>query len=443
MTARAGTSGPDGTLAARYGRAHDAYLHADYDACVAMLHDRRSIKRDFLLARAYLRMRRHADAESVLRSSRGKRRSTWAALMGAARARQGDSLTAQALLGDALGRAKTDEERAEARYQQALLHWMNGQPDAAEAIITGGEFGSQSGLVEELRGWIAVGRAEYALAVRSFERAAMLAGGDVMLECNALWTASTYAREMYMPAVMSRVLHRAGQLEWTPHLQVHRYHITRAAAWFAAIEGEYAHAMRQFCSLASFDVDASWRLYALCDRAYLSLALGEDVNGWAIADDALALAGEIDWESFEGGERVALLYVANIFALRRPIDAQRCWRRYTSLPPAGAFLRAWATEPHVEAWEAFTAGSLEKGAGNAAAAAAHFNRAFSIYRRIGFEWRAVLTLVAAGWSASNERGYADYVETTLRRYPNSWLRELVGREIRRGPKAIADAAAGF
>lgn len=416
--------------------ARESFLRADFDTCIAMLRGRRSADRDFLLARAYLRMKRPADAEGVLRTSRGRERSTWALLLGVALARQNKDDEAQPLFSRAFAVAQTDDERGEARYQEALLHWMRERTDEAAVILSEGDFGSNSGLAEELRGWIAVRRAEYALAARAFEHAALLANGDVLLECNALSAASVIAREMHIPAIMTRVLHRVSRIEWTPYLQIQRFHITRAAAWFAAIEGEYAYALRRLRTAAKFAIGEAWQVGAMCDRAYLSLVLGEEFNGWALADEALDTANEIDWESTVGEERMGLLYLANILALRRPIDAQRCWRRYNGLPAPDPLI-VWHS-PNIEAWEAFTAGSLEKGVGNSVAAATHFNRAFSIYRRIGYEWRAVLTLLARGWSGSSERGYSDYVETTLRRFPNSWLRQLVERELHRQRSAIAD-----
>ncbi len=416
------------TLGLRIAR--EAFLRADYDACVEILRGRRGAERDFLLARTYLRMRRHDDAERVLRASRAKKRSTWAALTGAAIGRQGDTDGARALIEVALATARTQEERAEARYQRALLHWMLHETDAASAILENEDFGTFSAVAEELRAWLAVERADYASAIRRFEQAATLAGADLMVVTASLSNAAIYAREMYIPAVMSGVLHRVESVARTPYLELTLYQITRAAAWFAAIDGDFARAMQQFSALDSFQVERSWHVFALCDRAYLSLALGEEVNGWLVADQALALADQLEWETFKGSERVALLYLANVFALHRPLQAQRCWRRYKAVPEPGPFSAAFRHEPHVEAWEHFTAGLVEKGLGNAPAAAAHFNRAYSIYRRLGFEWRAVLTLVAERDITPDDRTYDEYIDTVLRRFPNSWLGLIADRERR-------------
>ncbi len=411
--------------------ARQAYLRADYDMCVSELRARRGVERDLLLARAYLRMRRNAEAERVLRLTQSQERSSWAALMGAAIARQGDSAGAKPLLEKALATARDDEERAEAWYQRALLYWMDKENDEADAILRRENFGSVNGRAEELRGWISVGREDYEGAIRHFERAAALSGGDVRLETNALRNASVYAREMYMPAVMSSVLHRVEHIARTPYVENNLYHIMRAAAWFAAIEGDYMRAMQGLRASAQFFTEGPWRVYTLCDQAYLSLVLGEEVNGWVIAEQALEESVGIDWDSYRENEHMALLYLSNIFAIRRPIEAQRCWRRYKSVPPPDPLRGTLAREPHIQAWEAYTAGLLEKSSGELTAAAADFNRAYSLYRKIGFEWRAVLTLLAQRDVVPEDPSYEAYIDKTLRRFPNSWLQRLVELEKRR------------
>jgi hypothetical protein len=68
----------------------------------------------------------------------------------------------------------------------------------------------------------------------------------------------------------------------------------------------------------------------------------------------------------------------------------------------------------------------------------HFTRAYAIYRRIGFEWRAVLTLLARGNLNATE---SDYVESTLDRFPNSWLRHVAVNEAAKQQPSLALAVA--
>ncbi len=417
--------------------AYEAYERADLDACVSLLQGRPSIERDQLLARAYIRMKRLPDAEQLLRKSPGRRRSMTLALLGGTLARQGRDAEAQPFLEQALATAKTAEERSEARYTQALTHWMFRRTDEAGAILSEGDFGPNSHLAESLRGFIASRHGDFTAAVRCFERAALQSGGDLMEECSSLRAASVLSREMRISSLMERVLRRMSQIEWTPHLELSRFHMTRASAWFTAIEGDYTLALRQFNEAASFGVSEAFRASAMCDRAYLSLVLGEALNGWALADEALEMASRIDWDACTDDGRMALLYLANLHAERRPIEAQRCWKRYTSLKPTEPLLM-WPTEPHIAAWESFTAASLEKSLGNHAAAMEHFTRAYAIYRRIGFEWRAVLTLLARGNLNATE---SDYVESTLDRFPNSWLRHVAVNEAAKQQPSLALAVA--
>jgi tetratricopeptide (TPR) repeat protein len=270
--------------------AREAFLRADYDMCVGLLSARRGIERDLLLARCYVRMNRLDDAERVLAASRGQGRSMWASLMAQLLIRRGDTVAASTYLDRALAASPNDQERSEAQYLRALLEWTAMRRDNAERILDSEQFGSFSGNAESLRGWLSIAKGDYASALNSLEGAVKLFGSDIYLECNALRTASNLAREMYMPAVMARVLHRVQRIEWTPYLQVPRFYIMRSAAWFRAIDGEYAEAMRQFHEIAALNIADPWRLYTYCDRAYFSFVLGEDINGWATAEEALALA---------------------------------------------------------------------------------------------------------------------------------------------------------
>ncbi|MGH7737423.1 MAG: hypothetical protein ACREMP_06100 [Candidatus Tyrphobacter sp.] len=314
--------------------------------------------------------------------------------------------------------------------------------DLAASILDEGDFGALSGGAESLRGWLAIAKGDYAAALTHLEAAAKLFGSDVYAECNVLRTAANLAREMYMPSVMARVMHRVSRIEWTPYLQVPRFHIMRSAAWFRAMEGDYGGAMRMLGEIASLDIPDHWRLYTFCDRAYFSFVLGEDVNGWVTAEEAMALADRVEWDRCTGGEIVGLLYIVNLFALKRPLDAQRYWKLYEALTPSDPQIRAaMSAEPSVDAWEAYTAGLLEKGLGNTAAAAANFNRAYSLYRKIRFEWRAVLTLLAQRDITPDDASYDEYVESVLRRFPNSWLRRIAEHERRRrGPVSVGSIA---
>lgn len=416
-----------------------AYQGADFGRCVELLKSRRGAERDLLLAKAYLRMRSSTEAEAVLRGSAAEGRSMWYSLMAAARGRQGDLTGGHALVDEALASAKSDEETSYALYQRALLYWFERQIDEADAILRENDFSSDSHLAEELRAWIASERGDYTGAMKGFARAAMLARDDLAIECSGLTNAALQAREMYEPAVMETVLRRTAEIQWTPHLSEHRFQITRYAGWLNAIEGDFTLAMRRMYEAASLEIAPAWRTYALCDRAYLSLVLGERVNGWAAAGEALAWANEIDWESCQSGEHAVLLYLAGLVAAREPREARRCRERYEAVRPTDALRSTWMREPHIHALEAFTDGLLAAAARDNVTAAANFRQAFSIYQRIGYRWRAVLTLLALREIGVSRPGYDEYVEATLQRFPNSWLRDLAERELRTSLPLVAAA----
>lgn len=419
-------------------RALEAYLRTDYDACLDILRSERGADRDLLLARAYIRMGRPGEAEQLLRESSAHGRATSYVLMGLARARQEDLAGGLALVEEGLARAEDRFERAEALHKKALIVWMQGRNDDAAAILKDNDFNWQSHLAEELRGQLAAERYDYSTAAAHYERAATLAAaaGDLNIVGSSLRNASLYARERYMPAVMENIARTMSHVTWTPYLEISRYYIARAAAWFTAINGEYIDAMRQLRAVETFNVSEPWRAYALCDLAYLSLALGEEINGWAMAEDALEAAEKVDFSTFNAGEHTLYLYLANLFAVRRPADAQRCFERYSAIRP-DASMNAWSRAPHQHAWEAFTAGLLER---DPQRAIEHLHQAFSIYRRIGYDWRAALTLLALRDRGVVRAGYDEYVATVLQRYPNSWLRDLAEREFKKTRLPLVAAA---
>jgi hypothetical protein len=419
-------------------QALEAYLRTDYDACLDLLRGERGAERDLLLARTYIRMGRAKDAEELLKASSASQRSTWFVLMGLARAAQDDPAGGEVFVDEGLARARDRFERAEALHKKALLCWMQGKNDEAAAILKESDFNWQSHLAEELRGQLAAERYDYADAAAHYERAATLAASasDLNIVGSALRNASLYARERYMPAVMENIARTMCHIAWTPYLEISRYYIERAAAWFTAINGDYIDAMRQLRAVGGLNVSEPWRAYALCDRAYLSLVLGEEINGWAMAEDALEASERIDFGKFNAGEHTLYLYLANLFAARRPADAQRCFERYSAIKP-DASMNAWSRAPHQHAWEAFTAGLLEP---DARRAVEHLHQAFSIYRRIGYDWRAALTLLALRDRGVVRSGYDDYVASVLQRYPNSWLRDLAEREFKKTPLPLVAAA---
>jgi hypothetical protein len=416
-----------------------AYQAADYGLCVELLKGRRGADHDLLLAKAYLRLRSNAEAEGALKDSAARGRPIWFSLMAAARGRQGDLEGAHSLIDEALSSAKTPDETAYALYQRALLYWLERRVDEAESILSSTDFAGSLHHAEELRAWIASERGDYVGAMRAFARAAALAREDLAVEVTGLTNAALHAREMYEPAVMEAVLRRAAEIQWTPHLSEHRFQITRYAAWLNAIEGDFRQAMRRMYEAASLEISPAWRTYALCDRAYLSLVLGEEVNGWAAASEALAWAESVAWESCQSGEHAVLLYLAGLVAARHPREARRCRERYEGVKPSDALRSTWVREPHMHALEEFTDGLLAAAAHDNTAAAANFHRAFSTYQRIGYRWRAVLTLLALRDVGVSRPGYDEYVEATLQRFPNSWLRDLAERELRKSLPLVAAA----
>jgi tetratricopeptide (TPR) repeat protein len=417
------------------------YLAADYDACIEVLQGERGVERDLLLARTYLRTNRVSDAEAVLADSPARGKSLWCSLMGASQARLGEPAKARELFDEASDLAQTPEECAEARYQRALFHWIRQEYEKAEGILDAGDFGGVSGRAAALRAHLWALRGDYERAMLMFEQSAVQSGDDRLIECDALWNAALYARELYEPGMMRSVLQRARDVTWTPHLKLHRYHITRNAGWLSAIEGEYIAAMRAFSSAASLHVDHPWPIFALADRAYFSLLMGETVNGWATAEEALSLARSVDWAKVTLDEHVVLLYLAGIFAYRSPHDARLCREQYASVAaPRDAMRSTWHRTLSIRAWEAFTDGLLASSMGEVPRAAREFTKAFSMYRRIGFGWRAVLTLLAMREIGVSRPGYDEYVRATLQRFPNSWLKDLAEREFRKSAVPLVAAA---
>lgn len=407
--------------------ARGAYDAADFDSCIFVLEsERRTPEQDELLARALLRGQQYAEAEQVLLRSTEQQNALRFVLLAEARARQSDFRSARVYLEKAESISRTPLERHEVATQHALLAWMLGDMNGVTSSLTGCE---ETPRVHELLGWVAINCESYYEALNHFDSAMILADNDAYSRARAMHTASALGRELYVPEIMARVESYYDTITWTPYIEMQRMHICRALGWFAGAQGRSRDMLGWMRAADDGVVSDAWAVTLRADRATLSLLLGERENAWDHCERALEMAKNVAWDKTCGEERFGLLYVASLVADNNTLDARRLVKTYLQLPPTAPSL-TWSTDPRVAALEKFTDGVIQRAERHEAPAIAAFDQAFEIYKRVGYHWRAIMTLLARGWTTEEHADCVHYLSWALQKYPNSLLREYVEHQIR-------------
>lgn len=413
-----------------YETAWRAYLLADYDLCLDIVADLPEERAQFLHARVLLRLGRPNEAVGVLRFE-AEDESQRRALMGTALGRCGMYEIATEELRVAGELAKSSQARAQAAFFAAFHEWMLGDFDAAEAQLP--RHGADPYLavtIDDLRGWIAVGRRDFKTALKWFMSAFEAESrrgddADRYVLARLAYSALAIVREFSHTPIAGQIESTLEGVEWTPSMQLSRFHILRHLAWVVAIEGNFSDTFRYLRHARDIAPSEAWRVSILCDIAYLALSVGEKRWSDNVADEARDIAGVVDWASTQHEERKGILFLAQIEANRDPARAQERMATYDSLPEPPPTI---SRDIRDTALEAFVRGCVSHAVGDTATAAFQYGQAFDIYHEIGFQWRAILCSLARG-EVSHRREHFEYAALQLRTFPNSWLRLRVADTI--------------
>lgn len=243
---------------------------------------------------------------------------------------------------------------------------------------------------------------------------------DRFVEVGLLRNLAIVVRETGSLADAEAIAKRVDDLAWTPELGEQRYHIVRALGWCRALAGDHVGALRRFREAARLASAPAWQLFAVVDRAYLSIELGQHICAEEEIAHARDLSLAIDWEKTAGEEASALLLLAQLVAGRDPAEAERLLERYRAARAHGSALAFGALDPRVKASESYARGHVALARGDAVAARRLFIEAFATWHQIGSKWRAALAASDLDRLCGDVR-YARYAEREIAKRPTSWL----------------------
>jgi DNA-binding CsgD family transcriptional regulator len=370
------------------------------------------------------------DGERVLRLAQQlPKRLLW--VEGVAHWRLGDSRHAEGLLTKALDDAASDE-RYEAAFHLAALLWSELRFDEAESVVRT-HLPNARGLVrarlEQMLGWIEVGRERFPVAVRHFERALSTytkAGQrDELLHGRLLQAVSIAALETIDLDLLPSVdveppadLGRDARQPW--------FHAMQNRGWLLMLAGRQSDALNGFLAARVLAPSPAAASVAEVNLASFCRILGAP----ALACEHLHLARRQlraqQWSRADPGERMALLEFALEAQKLGPTSAGKILTRYLSISPRPRPDLNFDNDRRAAAIEAMARGSLEAIHERRSAAMAAFGKALEIWSQLGYRYREAVTALLMHEADGDEEHLA-IAARALTVAPQSWLYDEVER----------------
>ncbi len=385
-----------------------------------------------LLARVELRRGNPSGALEVLaRHARGAKsavRGEVALLKGIAFARLGDESSSRAQFKIAESSLRDNAAlRGELVYNVAALEWMERRLDAAAKTLERVPAERDPDLdlhVSILRGAIASANENLPLqGAILLDALRRIRGGDeVEVYLYGMLVTQIAALCLELPGAELRdaAVAHIDNVPWTEDISDLHFHAVRAVAWRHALEGDEFNAFRRLKQALAAATSDAWRVAALTDRAYLASALGE--KRWAAQElrDAHELAMRIDWNAVAGEEKLALPVLAELFAARDPSVAIGYVTTFTSVGKNYPRILSSRRDVRVQALEEYSLGKVQLALGEQKEARRLLSSAWSIYDRLGIDWRAARAALALAAIDDAEKWHARAREA-LNAYPRSWI----------------------
>lgn len=424
----------------------DAYRGGRPHDCLTILHGHTGLRADLLRARASLRADRPQFGleclasvdDALLWSNRG--RAEVLVLRGAIQTRLRQFDSARATLDDgrvfALGSASAALE-AEYYYYDALWSFGNSRYEEAdrgaqEALAVTRAFHDVGGYFVplqnsraralQMRGLVAAALERYR-EQSAFIRTAIdeLSTGerDLWVFGWFLMNLAFHVRDFDLvddAAMLHREIERA---EWPDELAPMKFEIHRALGWSSALRGDHLNAFREFRAMSQCADTPARKILAGVDRSYLARELGETHSAQDELEHAAKLASSVNWNEV-GEERIGLAQLAQEVAAFDPHHAGVLFARYKELKGRLAPNMLNNVDRRVTAFELLAEGTVLRANGSVPAAMQRFERAFDIWDKLGYKWRAATAALPLA-EVLQESRYVDHVRREAACRPNSWL----------------------
>jgi DNA-binding CsgD family transcriptional regulator/tetratricopeptide (TPR) repeat protein len=390
-----------------------------------------------LMARTYLRLQQPAQAVSTLVAevaefAEAESRLEADMLLAFAHGMMHDFASAGAYL-ESLHGPEADAApaalRAEFAHTEALVAWMRGDMEAAEAVLAREAFDlspTSRGRDAITVSWIAARRGQYE------EHARLLMQGTELLQAAnpvdiGMLAAATRAlcslsREIALPNLLRRAQQLYAAVPWTDELAVDQFASARTLGWALALQGQsrYFESLRLMHKASSLAPSRAWRVFALVDRAALKRYVGELASSSADLYEALEMSKTVDWSDSPDEARIALVAAAELFATIDVREASTLLVQYTQIEDALSARLAMLRDKRTEAYRSFATGVIQQTLGDGRKARSFFELAFHNWEEAGFAWRSALAALHI-FQVTGEAQWFETARQKIREYPDSWV----------------------
>ena len=424
-----------------------AWFTGDFEGCLALCdrvraHDVDMVSQLALLrARALLRIQRPDDAIKVVSDvfvAHGTLDASLTArmLLGTAYVRRGDHEKGIAILEEAY-RASPDAHptiRSEIALSIAFgyycLRRLEDAERALDLVSTDADIVHARAL--EHHGWIAVARSDYGTATERFSDALRRLDGcrhyDRFLEAQGIHALSILAAERLDRPTWLFVEHRSDRFDWSARgLVTPQFWVGIHSSMMYEVDGRTDDALRLAGDAEQLAGTSVLRVFAQCRRAAILRNVGEK---FAHADIVRRMRRELDSlgpSALQGENQLIPMSVAEEVAYCGDVVGARALLKRYDAQHALSSAAALANDPRLQAARAFVDAVVADCAGDRQQAHHHYRGAFQIFKRVGYERRALLAALRIG-EISGQTYLLDYVDRTLRKISDhSPLRERARR----------------
>ncbi|HWT06293.1 MAG TPA: sigma factor-like helix-turn-helix DNA-binding protein, partial [Xanthomonadales bacterium] len=211
-----------------------------------------------------------------------------------------------------------------------------------------------------------------------------------------------------------------------------RMQIAALDAWLYALDGDRANAYRCVRVAEDLAPTTPWRMWALANRANVAVVFGDGGIGAEFASQALEIVESVDWDGTADEERVGLLFLIEALSVSDPLGAVAVWRRYERLGTGVDRSLVSSADIRLSVIESYVRGLVSRIRGEVFEARAAFRNAYESAERVGYLWRAVLSLIEldATPMPDSPRGRLDLdvaARLVAEHYPRSFLARRLGR----------------
>jgi len=424
-----------------------AWFTGDFEGCLALCdrvrpHDVDMVSQLALLrARALLRIQRPDDAIKVVSDvfvAHGTLDASLTArmLLGTAYVRRGDHHQGIAVLEEAQ-RASPEAHptiRSEIALSIALGYYCLRQLEDAERALD--LVSADADIVHaralEHRGWIAIARSDYAAATDNFCGALRRLDGcrhyDRFLEAQGIHALAILAAERLDRPTWLFVEHRSGQFDWGARgLAAPQFWVRNYSSMMYEADGRISEALR-LAGDAEYAAEMPvLRLFAQCRRAAILRNVGERFGHADLVRRMRRDLDTLDFAALHGDHQLISLSVAEEIAYCGDVVGARALLKRHDAQESRSGATALANDPRLQGARSFVDGVVADAASDRQQAHHHYRRAFQVFKRLGYERRALLAALRIG-EITGQTYLLDYVDRTLRKVSDhSPLRERARR----------------